>query len=302
MPAFYEKEEFVQSRVPIRLFHHNYADDLVYTVPHWHRSVEINLTLVGEATHCIGTNNVVCGPGDLCIVNSGVIHSNHAKNRQPEIQAITLQFSLAFLESWLGKDLIFCLPQEPSKLEEMRDLILILAEESRDQKEYRELRQMELAFRLMGLMSRYCLKKEGNSQQVKKDLQHFKGLLEHIETHYQEPLSLNALADRFGYSSSYLSRSFKKHIGCNFSQHIRMVRMNATVADMRNHPDKSILDCAEDHGFPNVKSFIHIFKQEYGCTPSEWRKKNTKGQAKTSMIYIDAVPEAYASLEDPAAY
>lgn len=209
MPAFYEKEEFVRNRVPIRLFHHNYTDNLVYTVPHWHQNVEISLTLVGEATHCIDRTDIVCGPGDLCIVNSGVSHSNHTKSRQPEIQAITLQISLAFLESWLGKDLIFYLPQEPSELEEMRTLILAIAEESREQKEYHELRQMELTFRLMVLLSRYCRKEEKNSRQGKRDLQHFKGLLDHIENHYREPLSLEALADRFGYSPTYLSRSFK---------------------------------------------------------------------------------------------
>lgn len=273
MVAFYEKEEFVRDPVPIRLFYHSYTDDHVFTPIHWHQSVEITLILAGETVHCIDGNNIICGPNDFCIVNSGVIHSNHTIEIQPEIRGITLQISIAFIESWLGKDVIFCIPQDTSEQMQIRDLILKIAEESRCQDEFHNLRQMELTLRLLVTLSRSCVKKDKDTPQGAGDFQRFKELLDYIEKHYQEQLSLDALADRFGYSPAYLSRSFKKHVGYNFSRHVQMIRMNAVVADMREHSDKSILNCATDHGFPNVKSFIHTFKQEYGCTPSQWRKK-----------------------------
>lgn len=298
MNVFYEKEEFIRNRVPIRLFLHYYKDDRIFTPIHWHRCLEINLTLVGEIIQCINGNYMACGPGDLCIVNSGMIHSNYSKGQQPEIQMITLQISIAFLENWLGENMVFCLPEHNREREEIKKIILKIVQESTELKAHHELRQIELIFRLLVLLSRSCIKKDTENRRQKEGGQRFKDVLDYIEKHYQEELSLDMLADKFGYSSAYLSRSFKRHIGYNFSRHLQVVRMNATIEDMGKNPEKSILNCATEHGFPNIKSFIHIFKREYGCTPSEWRKENGRKESKVLAVYVDSIPEGYADILD----
>ena len=273
MRAFYEQEAFVRDPVPIRVFRHHYVNDRMFTIEHWHQSVELTLMLKGTIVHTLNNQSMVSGPGELCIVNSGVIHSNHCSETQPEIDAVTVQISISFLEQWMGKGVFLNVPSDPGDREEVNRIIEDLGTEDDGPEEFRLLNRLDKVFHLMVLLSHDCERVEKRNRLQEEGLEHFKEVLDYVETHYEEDLSLEVLAEKFGYSPSYLSRVFKKHVGNNFYRHLQAVRLQAAITDLRQHPEKSILDCALDHGFPNVKSFIHFFKQELGVTPSEWRKQ-----------------------------
>lgn len=285
MKGLYEQEHFVRNPVPIRIFRHRYINDRMFTVSHWHRSVEIGLTLSGEVWQTVGENSFLTGPGDLYLVNSGVLHANRCETNQAEIFAITLQISIDFLEQWMGEQLWFHLPESSEGRQEIREILTELAEPEHYSEEQLPLRQMELIFRLMGVLRPWCEPFDAGRQ--KPSMLHFQEVLDYIETHAAEELSLALLADQFGYSASYLSRAFKNYVGDNFHRHLQVVRLNLAVRAMREHPEWSILTCAEENGFPNVKSFINIFKEEYGCTPSEWRKTADRTQSGVSIITVE---------------
>lgn len=284
MKGLYEQEHFTRNQVPIRIFRHHYVNDRMFTVNHWHRSVEINLILSGEVYQTVGEETFLTGPGDLFLVNSGVIHANRCESDQAEIKAITLQISAGFLNQWMGEKLWYRLPETIEGQQEIRSVLNLLAANEIPE-EVRPLRQMEYIFRLMAVLRPWC--EHYNDSLQKEGILHFAQVLDYIETHYQEELSLNTLADRFGYSPAYLSRAFKRYIGDNYHRHIQVVRLNQTINDLRNHPERSILACAEENGFSNIKSFIGIFKEEYGCTPSQWRQKEDRTQSGVSVITIE---------------
>lgn len=88
-----------------------------------------------------------------------------------------------------------------------------------------------------------------------------------------ETIRLEELAERFSYSPSHLSKMFRKYCNSSFQDYLRSVRLKNALDDMRRNPDKSILMHAEDNGFPNIKSMISAFREECGCTPSQWKKR-----------------------------
>ena len=85
-------------------------------------------------------------------------------------------------------------------------------------------------------------------------------------------ISLEDMADEYNVSYYYLSRSFKKNIGENYTDFLLKVRLNKAV-DLIVNTDKMITDIAEESGFSNIKSFNNAFRKVFTISPTDFRKK-----------------------------
>ncbi len=90
----------------------------------------------------------------------------------------------------------------------------------------------------------------------------------------QKNISLEDMADEYNVSYYYLSRSFKKNIGENYTDFLLKVRLNKAV-DLIINTDKMITDIAEESGFSNIKSFNNAFRKIFSISPTDFRKKYT---------------------------
>jgi AraC-like DNA-binding protein len=98
------------------------------------------------------------------------------------------------------------------------------------------------------------------------------GVVRFIETHYREAeLSLAGIAQRFGHSSSYLSRFFKEQMGQTITGYILELRMAAARRQLAetNRPIKAIV---VDVGYRDIASFMRRFKSLEGLTPGTYRR------------------------------
>ena len=95
----------------------------------------------------------------------------------------------------------------------------------------------------------------------------------YIRKHYQENLSLNALAEQFFLHPNYLSRLFKEKTGKNFVEYLTEVRMEKVMELLDGTEDK-IADICAMAGYDNPRYFSKVFKQYTGMTPSEYRERN----------------------------
>ena len=100
-------------------------------------------------------------------------------------------------------------------------------------------------------------------------------VLDYVEENYQEPLTLQGVADHFNVSMEYLARILKKYTGNTFKTHLNQVRVSKAFRDLLE-TDYSILEIAMRSGFPDTRSFINVFRDTYGMTPSQYRKKNPR--------------------------
>ncbi|MHA6484534.1 helix-turn-helix domain-containing protein [Paenibacillus sp. strain BS8-2] len=100
-----------------------------------------------------------------------------------------------------------------------------------------------------------------------------KFVIDYVETHYGGDASLEAIADKLGITSPYLSSYFKEKTGTNFSDYIYTVRMNKAT-EMLLETDLLIQEIASLVGYFSVASFNRVFKRFTGITPSEFRRQN----------------------------
>jgi len=92
--------------------------------------------------------------------------------------------------------------------------------------------------------------------------------------HYLSPeISLGSLASNFNTNVNYLSKVIKKHKDHNFSSYINELRINYITNKLRSNPEYlnyKIAYLAEECGFTSYSSFVSIFKQQTGITPSKF--------------------------------
>lgn len=271
MAELYESEQFIYNPVPVRVFCHSFDGTDIFTPMHWHRNIEFNLTTAGRIMMTVDGEEEELKPGEWCIVNSGELHANHWIEPNDHFEGVAVQIARSFVDRWLGENIFLKKPESREAAEEIENILRIFGE-YHAQGSFDDLEKMELVFRFLNLLHKYCVTKPGNDRKRDKAISNVKAIVNYIEEHYQDPLDLNGTAEIFHYTPAHLSRMFKEHVGHNFYQYLQGVRLMHCVEEMKSDPNVRLLECAMDNGFPNVKSFIQSFKKSFGCTPSEWLK------------------------------
>jgi Response regulator containing CheY-like receiver domain and AraC-type DNA-binding domain len=95
----------------------------------------------------------------------------------------------------------------------------------------------------------------------------------YIESHYTEHISLESLANLFYISKEYLSKAFKAKFHKNLMNYIIELRMEKAKS-MIEDKDISIKNICEAVGYDDISHFYRVFKNYYGISPGEMRKKD----------------------------
>lgn len=115
---------------------------------------------------------------------------------------------------------------------------------------------------------------ENGEMHTEKYAQRYRSIIKFIEEHYKENIKMEQLADQFGFSKEYFSRSFKKYMSINFKEYLTKRRLLEAEQLLRT-TDWQISDVALECGFIDIKMFYSVFKKEYGSTPSTYRKEKS---------------------------
>ncbi|MHB1653691.1 MAG: response regulator transcription factor, partial [Desulfitobacteriaceae bacterium] len=99
-------------------------------------------------------------------------------------------------------------------------------------------------------------------------------VMEYIEAHYVEDVSLTTVAAHVHLSPAYLSRIFSKKVGTGFSDYVVSVRLKAGKQRLQKFSE-TIDQIASALGFSSSSYFSSVFKKYEGVTPSEYRAKRT---------------------------
>lgn len=93
----------------------------------------------------------------------------------------------------------------------------------------------------------------------------------HLDTHFTQVVSLEALAQQTELSPSALSRSFKHKTGITPTEYAVRLRMDR-ARHLLTFTADTVTTIAAQCGYCNVHYFSAVFKKECGCTPSEFRQ------------------------------
>lgn len=103
-------------------------------------------------------------------------------------------------------------------------------------------------------------------------------ILDYIDDHYAESLTLNETADVFGLSSPYLSSFFKKQTGKSFMDYYNEVRLSHAVEELLAGTE-SIENIALGSGFRDPRAFTSLFRKKYGVLPNVFRRDHSHSEA-----------------------
>jgi len=103
---------------------------------------------------------------------------------------------------------------------------------------------------------------------------------EYLMRHFDDPnLNISVVAEKFGYTATYLSQEYKRVIGLNPSDHLTQLRMEK-AKELLLETDMPIESISEAVGYYNVTSFIRRFKKEMSTTPAQYRRTYCGSQEK----------------------
>ena len=110
-------------------------------------------------------------------------------------------------------------------------------------------------------------------EHAQEDFKVMRYMQNHLDT-----ITLQSVADHFGFSLSYCSRLIKSSTGQSFNAWKRLLRIQKAEHMLRN-TTKSVADISDTLGYENPETFIRAFKKELHTTPAKYRSRYRESQA-----------------------
>jgi AraC-like DNA-binding protein len=230
--------------------------------PHMHLCFEIIVVLEGEMKVTVGGNENLLHKGEALMIFPNQLHALESENSRHMLCI----FSPDLIRAYSSKT-EKCLPESNLFIPD-EYLINALDKISEDAN---LITKKGLLYSLCSAFDETAVYQPRRSGQ--------KGLLSrifaYVEENFAGECTLEELSAKLGYDYAYLSRSFKKAAGITYVSYLNVFRLNKACYLLDN-TDKSILGCALEVGYSSLRTFNRNFKNHFGISPAEYRKKGIK--------------------------
>lgn len=99
-------------------------------------------------------------------------------------------------------------------------------------------------------------------------------VLKQIDADYAAELTIQELSSRVYVTPQYLSRLFRRFLGCSAYEYLTTYRINKAKELLLVESSLEIQEIAIRTGFSDPSHFIAMFKKASGLTPGEFRRTN----------------------------
>ena len=138
---------------------------------------------------------------------------------------------------------------------------------------YELLVRNELSFVILDLIGRQSFEQNVISRKQLRNEERIHLMMQYIEQHYTESISLQELSSSISISVSECIRCFKDTLMMTPINYIRMFRL-IKAQEQILHTNKTISEIAYDCGFQETSYFNKCFKKQYKQTPLQYRLHN----------------------------
>jgi two-component system response regulator YesN len=107
------------------------------------------------------------------------------------------------------------------------------------------------------------------NKQYSKTIQ---SVINYINSHYYEEISLKTLSAKMSFSPSYLGKKFRKEVGCLFGEYVNSIKMKK-AKQLLFETNLKVSKISEMLGIRNTNYFYALFKKYYNITPTEYRNQ-----------------------------
>ena len=260
------------------------TDDGQYHAAHWQSALEIIYLLNGNADIILDGSKLKLVQGEFIVIDSNRIYELLC---QENFMQVSVKVDRAFLASrtehnWkkgqIGteyrcsrEDLTHELLEPYLEICDLfKQLVPLYISEPAGYRLKTESIVLDILYRIVQFFSVPLY--ENDLVELTPDQMRVQQILDYIEQHYAEEMPLASIADEFGLSREYFSRLFHRSLGMTFSDHLSRVRIAHFYHDL-SQTDEPVMMLLEKHGITNYKHLLRKFKEIYGRTPREIRRR-----------------------------
>lgn len=115
-----------------------------------------------------------------------------------------------------------------------------------------------------------------NSDSRQEYMRRIHQVQDYIETHLEEPMPIETLAQVAGFSKYHFDRIFKGLLNEPLSHYVTRLKLTKAAQVLSYRPDISITEIAYRYGFTDSAVFSRSFKAYFQQSPSSYRNQNSK--------------------------
>ncbi len=269
---------------PVQKYITRFSDDYTVVTTHWHEEAELTLITKGSCLYQIDLVDYEVKEGDILFIPPLLLHSisqNTGENAASETYVFHMNFlggnstdicSTRYLTPIMNREFTMpCLIRQSHpayvSLRKIFDQINTLYKEASF--------GYELALKALLLQAVFLLlqfSEKNTSPDIGTSSDKLKHVLDYIELHYAESISVSKLAGLCYFSDYYFMRFFKKHMNMTCVEYINNLRLEKSV-ELFEQGNSSILDVSLSVGFHNLSYFHRAFKKKYHMTPLSFIKE-----------------------------
>ena len=97
----------------------------------------------------------------------------------------------------------------------------------------------------------------------------------YIQSHTNDTIGVEDVAEEIHRSSSHLMRRFKAELGMSVGDYITKCKLEE-ACDLLKYGDRSLAEISAYLCYSSQSYFQNVFKKQFGITPMQYRKKNRK--------------------------
>ena len=150
----------------------------------------------------------------------------------------------------------------------MQQLFEQLWQESENDGYGSDLLRQSLLVQLLVTINRLAADPNGSYEEVTHANQAVSRVVDYVNLHYSEPLSLDMLAELVYVSKYHLSHEFNRQVGTSVYRYIQKKRLQIArqLLAQGKRPNEVYSQC----GFSDYAGFYRAFKAEYEISPREY--------------------------------
>ena len=251
---------------------------------HWHNDLEINLIREGEAVFQVYQKSYRVRTGEVFLLNRNVPHSCSSPGNE-HVRYSTILVRPDFLYGDFGSDVERkCF--QPFLQNSAIPCIHLTGFDENGKEILQKLNQVEEAFdrkrfcyelKIKGLLCEaFAMILYGHRQELTKfvpanlqELERLEKMLNYLNMHFTEVISLQDLADQVHLSREVCCRLFKKMTGKTITGYLEEYRTNKSFSLVQSG-QYSMTQITEMVGFSNPSRFASAFRKRFGCNPGEY--------------------------------
>jgi len=141
--------------------------------------------------------------------------------------------------------------------------------------ECEQMRTIEEVHRLQYIMLMDLCERVAAARKPKGVSQEIDQCMAYIQSHTNEHVGVEDVAEQIGRSGSYLMRRFKAELGMSVGEYITKCKIDE-ACDLLTYGSRSLAEISAYLGYSSQSYFQNVFKKQLGVTPTQYRRKHQR--------------------------